>query len=64
MAATGRIRIDEESALKTMPVTAESILRAAMALRPILPEKFYGRFILIFEDGRPIRWETLQSGKI
>jgi hypothetical protein len=47
-----------------MPVTAESILRAAMALRPILPEKFYGRFILIFEDGRPIRWETLQSGKL
>jgi hypothetical protein len=64
MAATGRIRIDEESALKSMPVTAEAILRSAQALRPILPEKFYGRFILIFEDGRPIRWETLQSGKL
>jgi hypothetical protein len=47
-----------------MPVTAEAILRSAQALRPILPERFYGRFILIFEDGRPIRWETLQSGKL
>ena len=64
MAATGRIKIDEESTLKSMPVTAESILRAAMDLRPILPENFYGRFVLIFEGGRPIRWETLQSGKL
>ena len=64
MAATGRIRLDEESSLKSMPVTAEAILRSAQALRPILPERFYGRFILIFEAGRPIRWETLQSGKL
>ena len=64
MATTGRVKIDEESALKSMPMTAEAILRSAQALRPILPEKFYGRFILIFEDGRPIRWETLQSGKL
>ncbi len=56
METTGRVKIDEESALKNMPTTAEAILRAAQALRPLLPcQDFYGETTIIWEDGRPQR---------
>lgn len=54
--AAGRINLDDESALKSMPTAAEAILRAAMALRPLLPcHDFYGETTIIWEDGRPVR---------
>ena len=58
MAANGTMRITkgEESALASMPTSAESLLRAASAIRPLLPvEDFYGEVTIVYEAGRPLR---------
>jgi hypothetical protein len=44
-----------EPAIETMPTTAEIILQAAAVLEPILPPEFYGKIVLIFEKGKPLR---------
>jgi hypothetical protein len=56
--------MDKDSATETMPTTAELVLGAAMMLKPILPPEFFGRFTLIYEKGRPLRWVKEESGKL
>jgi len=47
-----------------MPTTTELVQEAAAKLAPILGPNFFGRFTLIFESGKPLRWERLESGKL
>lgn len=61
----GRERIElQESATTRMPTTAECILRAAAALKPILPEDFFGRIVISFEHGMPARLVKEESYKL
>lgn len=53
-----------ESAKSTMPTTAEIVLGAAALLKPILPPDFFGKVILIYENGKPLRMMKEESMRL
>lgn len=47
-----------------MPTTAEIILEAAAILAPVLPTHFYGKAVIIYENGRALRMIKEESIKL
>lgn len=57
-------RAKPEPDAASMPTTAEIILQAAAVLAPVLPVGFYGKAVIIYENGRPLRMVKEESIKL
>lgn len=47
-----------------MPTTSEALRKAEAEIAPLLREGFFGRVTLIYEHGRMVRVELLESVKV
>lgn len=50
--------------VEKMPTTKEALRAAEIALSPLLRDDFYGRVTLIYEHGKSVRVEILESHKL
>lgn len=57
-------RMKPEPDASSMPTTAEIILQAAAILAPVLPRAFYGKAVIIYENGKPLRMIKEESIKL